>query len=397
VGTLNTLTFSTTPVFDASTASTFKLTLTGNVTSSTLTNAVAGEPLAFEICQDATGGRTFVAPTNIQGWVTIPTAANACVLETFIHDGTNAVADGDTAGQVLAQDGTAANPSISFENNANTGFYRIAANRVGLALTGLNSVDFQNAITIFNSGTVKANNYVLDINNADAGISRVAAAKIGFGNGTNGNTSATMEGRAVQLDGATSGSVTLAVPAAAGASTWTIPAATDTAVGQSTTDILKNKDLRNTGSGNSVTLLNIQGSTGALTGNSTDQIIFTYTIPANTVGAGKGIKVSWATSHTTGTAATTYKLTLGTTVYVNNSLTDSGVNINGQINIFNATGVQNSQIGWGFLLDGATVPVNASGYTSTENLANAITLKLTFNAPNTDQITGFRWLVELVQ
>jgi hypothetical protein len=243
LGTLNTLVFSATPVFDASTASTFKLTLTGNVTSSTLTNAVAGEPLAFEICQDSTGGRTFVPPANVQGWVTIPSAANACVLETFIHDGTNAVADGDTAGQVLAQDGAAATPSISFENNTNTGFYRIAANRVGLALTGLNSVDFQNAITIFNSGTVKTNNYVLDINNADAGISRMAAAKIGFGNGTNGNTSATMEGRALQLDGATSGSVTLAVPAAAGANTWTIPAATDTAVGRATTDTLTNKSI----------------------------------------------------------------------------------------------------------------------------------------------------------
>jgi len=243
LGTLATVAFSATPIFDDSTASTFKLTLTGNVTSSTLTNAVAGEPLAFEICQDATGARTFVPPATVQGWVTIPIGANACMLETFIYDGTTAVADGDTAGQVLAQDGAAATPSISFENNANTGFYRIAANRVGLALNGANSVDFQNVISIFNSGTVKTNTYVLDINNADAGISRMAAAKIGFGNGTNGNTSATMEGRAVQLDGATSGSVTLAVPAAAGANTWTIPAATDTAVGKATTDTLTNKNL----------------------------------------------------------------------------------------------------------------------------------------------------------
>ena len=43
LGSLTTVTFSATPTFDASTAASFKLTLTGNVTSSTLTNAVAGE------------------------------------------------------------------------------------------------------------------------------------------------------------------------------------------------------------------------------------------------------------------------------------------------------------------------------------------------------------------
>ena len=52
-----------------------------------------------------------------------------------------------------------------------------------------------------------------------------------------------MEGRAVQLVyGATSGSVTLAVPAAAGANTWTIPAATDTAVGRATADTLTEQE-----------------------------------------------------------------------------------------------------------------------------------------------------------
>jgi hypothetical protein len=69
------------------------LTLTGNVTSSTLSNAVAGEPLAFEICQDAIGGRTFVPPANVQGWLPISSAANACNLEVFDFDGSNAQPD----------------------------------------------------------------------------------------------------------------------------------------------------------------------------------------------------------------------------------------------------------------------------------------------------------------
>ncbi|HEY3771320.1 MAG TPA: hypothetical protein VGN44_21785 [Candidatus Angelobacter sp.] len=49
-GGLNTVTFAATPAFDASINSMFKLTLTGNVTSSTLSNAIAGEQLSFEIC-----------------------------------------------------------------------------------------------------------------------------------------------------------------------------------------------------------------------------------------------------------------------------------------------------------------------------------------------------------
>lgn len=92
LGTLTTVTFSATPTFDASTASTFKLTLTGNVTSSTLSNAVAGQPINIEVCQDGTGGRTFVPPTNVQGWVTIPSGASACIMQDLVYDGTNAVA-----------------------------------------------------------------------------------------------------------------------------------------------------------------------------------------------------------------------------------------------------------------------------------------------------------------
>jgi hypothetical protein len=397
LGTLATITFSATPTFDASTASTFKLTLTGNVTSSTLSNAVAGEPLAFEICQDATGGRTFVPPANLQGWVTIPIGANACVLETFIYDGTNAVADGDTAGQVLAQDGAAATPSISFENNANTGFYRIAANRVGLALNGANSVDFQNVISIFNSGTVKTNTYVLDINNADAGISRMAAAKIGFGNGTNGNTSATMEGRAVQLDGSTSGSVTVAVPAVAGANTWTIPAATDTAVGKATTDTLTNKTLQGAGSGNSVTLLNVQGPIAALVGNSADQTVYTFTIPANTVQAGKGIRIKMVGFHSTGAAATTYKIIIGATTTATVSTT-SGNSQNWTMSLYNAAGVQNSQFYEATMADGVGSASNVNTFgTAAENFANALTVKFTFNVANTDQYTGRLFSIELIQ
>jgi hypothetical protein len=92
-GGLTSVTFSATPTFDASTSSMFKLTLTANVTSSTLSNAIAGQQLSFEICQDATGGRTFAQPGNVLGWITPSTAASTCTVQAFWFDGTNAQPD----------------------------------------------------------------------------------------------------------------------------------------------------------------------------------------------------------------------------------------------------------------------------------------------------------------
>jgi hypothetical protein len=92
-GGLTAVTFSATPTFDASTSSMFKLTLTANVTGSTLSNAIAGQQLSFEICQDATGGRAFVQPGNVQGWITPSTAASTCTVQAFWFDGTNAQPD----------------------------------------------------------------------------------------------------------------------------------------------------------------------------------------------------------------------------------------------------------------------------------------------------------------
>lgn len=88
-----TVTFSATPTFDANKANAFKLTLTGNVTSSTLINADAGQELIFDICQDGTGGRTFVPPTNVLNWSTISSTASTCSVQFYTFDGTNALPD----------------------------------------------------------------------------------------------------------------------------------------------------------------------------------------------------------------------------------------------------------------------------------------------------------------
>jgi len=89
---LNAVSFSATPTFDARLGNTQKITLTGNVTSSTLSNASAGEQINFIICQDATGNRTFAWPSNMKGGMTIGATASKCSAQTFIFDGTNAYA-----------------------------------------------------------------------------------------------------------------------------------------------------------------------------------------------------------------------------------------------------------------------------------------------------------------
>lgn len=71
------VTFSSTPVFDlAQPCASRTLTLTGNVSSSTATNVIANLVYEIVFVQDATGGRTFVWPTNFKTTTTINLAAN---------------------------------------------------------------------------------------------------------------------------------------------------------------------------------------------------------------------------------------------------------------------------------------------------------------------------------
>jgi hypothetical protein len=78
--------FSVTPVFDASAGGSFAITLTGNVTSSSVTNPFAGATITFIITQDGTGGRTFVWPTNFRGASNIGPDANSVTVQSFIYD-----------------------------------------------------------------------------------------------------------------------------------------------------------------------------------------------------------------------------------------------------------------------------------------------------------------------
>jgi len=74
--------FSATPVFDCSKGLKFEITLTGNVTSSTLINVPVGVTIVFTIKQDGTGSRTFVPPVGVP-LDTIDPAANSVSIQKF--------------------------------------------------------------------------------------------------------------------------------------------------------------------------------------------------------------------------------------------------------------------------------------------------------------------------
>ena len=85
-GGLYVVAFSATPVFDGTLGGSFKITLTGNVTSSTATNMAGKLTVPIRIVQDATGGRTFVWPANVRGGGAVNPGANARSVQLFSVD-----------------------------------------------------------------------------------------------------------------------------------------------------------------------------------------------------------------------------------------------------------------------------------------------------------------------
>jgi hypothetical protein len=83
--------FSTTPVFIGTNnlLTTFEITLTGNVISSSITNLQIGQIVNFIIHQDATGSRTFVFPPAVVNGGSIKPNPNATSVQAFVFNGFN--------------------------------------------------------------------------------------------------------------------------------------------------------------------------------------------------------------------------------------------------------------------------------------------------------------------
>ncbi len=83
---LQNLAFTATPTWNAASHSTFTMTLTGNVTSMTLTGVTPGQLITFIWTQDATGGRTVTYPATVYGSAELFGAANSTTTQTFRAD-----------------------------------------------------------------------------------------------------------------------------------------------------------------------------------------------------------------------------------------------------------------------------------------------------------------------
>lgn len=256
----------------------------------------------------------------------------------------------------------------------------------------------------------------------DTGESRCGVATVCFGNGTQGDVTGTVQGGGLVLGGGTAltttnqtgtGSVVLGTAPTITNSTQNIinqPAATafilkdnqggtrySIPAGGITQSTINNTNFTGAGNSNSVNLLNVQGPLAAVVGTGADVNLYTFTIPANTIQAGKGIRLKVSVNHSTGSAAVSYKLKLGSTaLYTAGGAATSSATLTFDQEIFNDAGVQNTQFGQLIMIDSATITANIT-FTSAENAANSLALTFTMNVAATDQVTPKFWRVELIQ
>ena len=130
------------------------------------------------------------------------------------------------------------------------------------------------------------------------------------------------------------------------------------------------------------------GPQGGVVGNGADQNVFSVTVPAGTVSAGTGFKCSARFSKLSTSNSITFKWVLGATTLATQSVTSGSTNWMGEVEVFTPSSLSSEVADVGALLAGTTIQSGPQvGLTASENLANASTLKLTFNATSAETIT----------
>lgn len=365
-------------------------------------------------------------------------------------------------GQVVGKNGSVSSPGFAFASSLTTGFWRQAADVIGVSIAGVlkwlvNSVGLlfgsgqaigysSNAdpslaagdswlsrlgAGIIGIGTAAGNALgtlraaILQIGGSDTGITRDSAGVIDVGNGAQGDVSGGIKAASLALGGGTAltttnrtGTGNLVLATAPSITNETVdiinqPAATAFVIkdnqggtrysipsGGVTQATINNSNLTGASNSNSVTLLNEQGPAAEINGTGSAVTVFTYTLPANVMQAGKGIRIKYWANHSTGGGVQTHQVTFGGTAYFSN--TDSGATgqVAVEVNIFNNAGVTNAQHGstMGQNFPGATITTTSfTGLTSAIATTSNVTIAATFNSAAGTKLTPGQWIVELIQ
>ena len=141
------------------------------------------------------------------------------------------------------------------------------------------------------------------------------------------------------------------------------------------------------------------GPQGGIVGNGADQNVFSVNIPAGTTSVGTGFKcyARWAKTSTSN--AVTYKWVLGATTLATQAIgASTSTNWLTDIEIFTPGSLSSEVANVSPSIAGTAIQAGPQvGLTASENLANAATLKLTFNAPASETVTPKTFYCTTVQ
>lgn len=336
------------------------------VASANVTGSLTAGSISTSGNLSVTGTATVTGATTLNSTVTVNAAENV--------NGVVTATSGGNAQQIVSATTTNSNQGYSAQNNTENMSFGIRAASSACAAESFMFRDITNATDLFCLSPTTGNAALTGTLNLNSTVSAAEAAA---------------------PSGAASRDILYADSTAHRLKMNNNNGGADVVVGAATSDTLTNKTFQGTGSGNAVTLLNSQDTLSPVTGNGTDLTLYTFTIPANTVQAGKGVRLTTTTT-SNNAVAVTYKVVLGATTIFNQANNSGVENDRITIEIFNNSGVQNAQVTTGVIFGGGSITGNVVN-TSAENFANALALKVTANEANPNTATPKKWILELIQ